>query len=185
VRPFLAVVPDPIIEVGLQAVDRRAELLAEGDAIELVKHGFVETLDDAVIPAAPCCPAVPAREPRYGEPIWDTGRREHECAGTPAAEALVRQGLWEGAIAFAEAVRSSTNPGFFESVRGPKLHPSCGQEFLKFVLTAALKQARQADGCSDHMLEGLVPDRSLLGRTELNASPPWQRGASPGSQAFS
>jgi hypothetical protein len=42
VRPFLAVVPDPIIEVGLQAVDRRAELLAEGDAIELVKHGFVE-----------------------------------------------------------------------------------------------------------------------------------------------
>jgi hypothetical protein len=35
------------------------------------------------------------------------------------AEALVRQGLWEGAIAFAEAVRSSTNPGFFESVRGP------------------------------------------------------------------
>ena len=48
-RPFLAVVPDPIIEVGLQAVDRRAELLAEGDAIELVKHGFVETLDDAAI----------------------------------------------------------------------------------------------------------------------------------------
>lgn len=48
-RPFLAVVPDPIIEVGLQAVDRRAELLAEGDAIELVKHCFVETLDDAVI----------------------------------------------------------------------------------------------------------------------------------------
>src|ERR1700722_6185290 len=64
VRPFLAVVPDPIIEVGLQAVDRRAELLAEGDAIELVKHGFVETLDDAV--------------------IRDTGRREHECAGRPA-----------------------------------------------------------------------------------------------------
>jgi hypothetical protein len=105
--------------------------------------------------------------------------------GQAGAEALVRQGLWEGAIAFAEAVRSSTNPGFFESVRGPKLHPSCGQEFLKFVLTAALKQARQADGCSDHMLEGLVPDRSLLGRTELNASPPWQRGASTGSQAFS
>jgi hypothetical protein len=77
--------------------------------------------------------------------------------GQAGAEALVRQGLWEGAIAFAEAVRSSTNPGFFESVRGPKLHPSCGQEFLKFVLTAALKQARQADRCSDHMLEGLVP----------------------------
>jgi hypothetical protein len=49
VRPFLAVVPDPIIEVGLQAVDRRAELLAEGDAIELVKHGFVETLDLPII----------------------------------------------------------------------------------------------------------------------------------------
>jgi hypothetical protein len=62
--------------------------------------------------------------------------------GQAGVEASVRQGLWEGAIAFAEAVRSSTNPGFFESVRGPKVHPSCGQEFLKFVLTAALKQAR-------------------------------------------
>jgi len=30
------------------------------------------------------------------------------------AEALVRQGLWEGAIGFAEAARSSTNPSFSE-----------------------------------------------------------------------
>ena len=30
------------------------------------------------------------------------------------AEALVRQGLWEAAIGFAEAARSSTNPGFNE-----------------------------------------------------------------------
>jgi len=30
------------------------------------------------------------------------------------AEALVRQGLWEDAIAFAEAARSSTSPGFSE-----------------------------------------------------------------------
>jgi len=30
------------------------------------------------------------------------------------AEALVRQGLWEAAIAFAEAARSTTNPGFNE-----------------------------------------------------------------------
>ena len=30
------------------------------------------------------------------------------------AEALVRQGLWEAAMAFAEAARSSTNPGFSE-----------------------------------------------------------------------
>jgi len=31
------------------------------------------------------------------------------------AEALVRQGLWEAAIAFAEAARSKTNPGFHET----------------------------------------------------------------------
>lgn len=30
------------------------------------------------------------------------------------AEALVRQGLWEAAIAFAEAARSTTNPGYYE-----------------------------------------------------------------------
>jgi hypothetical protein len=43
-----------------------------------------------------------------------------------------------------------------ESGRGPRLHPSCGEEFVKFVVTAALKQARQADGCPDYMLEGLA-----------------------------
>ncbi|MDE8347093.1 MAG: hypothetical protein POH28_13115 [Acidocella sp.] len=31
------------------------------------------------------------------------------------AQALLRQGLWEGAIAFAEAARSQTNPGFYET----------------------------------------------------------------------
>jgi hypothetical protein len=31
------------------------------------------------------------------------------------AEALVRQGLWEGVIVFAEAARSQTNPGFYET----------------------------------------------------------------------
>ena len=31
------------------------------------------------------------------------------------AEALVRQGLWEAAIAFAEAARSKANPGFYET----------------------------------------------------------------------
>ena len=43
-----------------------------------------------------------------------------------------------------------------ELVRGPRLHPSSSQELLKFGVTAALEQARQADGCSDYMLEGLV-----------------------------
>ena len=33
-------------ERGLQLVDRRIDLFAEGDAIELVEHGFVETLDE-------------------------------------------------------------------------------------------------------------------------------------------
>ncbi len=38
----------PSVKIGLQLVDRRIDLLAEGDAIELVDHGLVETLDDAV-----------------------------------------------------------------------------------------------------------------------------------------
>lgn len=37
----------PEVEVGLQALDRVVEL-AEGDAIEFVEHGLMETLDDAV-----------------------------------------------------------------------------------------------------------------------------------------
>jgi IS30 family transposase len=38
----------PGVEIGLQFVDRRIDLLAEGDAIELVEHGLVKALDDAV-----------------------------------------------------------------------------------------------------------------------------------------
>ena len=36
------------IEVDLQILDRGVDLLAEGDAVELVEHGLVEALDDAV-----------------------------------------------------------------------------------------------------------------------------------------
>ena len=46
--PGLIELAHPGVEVGLQLIDRRIELLAECDAIELVKHGLVESLDDAV-----------------------------------------------------------------------------------------------------------------------------------------
>jgi hypothetical protein len=36
------------VELGLQVRDGLIDLLAEGDAIELVKHCLVEVLDDAV-----------------------------------------------------------------------------------------------------------------------------------------
>src|SRR6516165_6995470 len=47
--PGLVELAHPEVEVGLQVLDRRVELLAEGDAVELVEHGLVEALDDAVI----------------------------------------------------------------------------------------------------------------------------------------
>ena len=46
--PRLVELAHPEIEVGLQLLDRRVDLLAEGDAVELVEHGLVEALDDAV-----------------------------------------------------------------------------------------------------------------------------------------
>src|SRR5438105_14048385 len=46
-RPSLIVFGDPGIEVGLQLVDRAIDLLAEGDAVELVQHGAMEALADA------------------------------------------------------------------------------------------------------------------------------------------
>ena len=39
----------PEIEVGLEVVDRGVDFLAEGDPVELIEHGLVEALDDAVI----------------------------------------------------------------------------------------------------------------------------------------
>ena len=46
--PRLIVFLDPDIEIGLQLVDRTIHLLAERDTVELVEHGLVEALADAV-----------------------------------------------------------------------------------------------------------------------------------------
>ena len=44
-RPDLVELGHPEIEVGLKVIDRGVDLLAEGDAVELVEHGVVEALD--------------------------------------------------------------------------------------------------------------------------------------------
>jgi hypothetical protein len=46
---LLVVVDDPSIEIGLQLVDCAVDLLAERHAVELVEHGAVEALADAVV----------------------------------------------------------------------------------------------------------------------------------------
>src|SRR6266568_1173382 len=46
--PRLIVFAKPQIKIGLQLVDRTIHLFAEGDAVELVEHGLVEALADAV-----------------------------------------------------------------------------------------------------------------------------------------
>jgi hypothetical protein len=44
-----AIVPfEPLVEIGLQLFDRAVELFSERNAVELVQHGFVEALDDAI-----------------------------------------------------------------------------------------------------------------------------------------
>ena len=45
---LLIVVDDPRIEIGLQLVDRAVDLLVERYPVELVEHGAVEALADAV-----------------------------------------------------------------------------------------------------------------------------------------
>ena len=49
VGPDLVELAHPEIEVGLKLVDCGVDLFSEGDAVELVEHGLVEALDDAVI----------------------------------------------------------------------------------------------------------------------------------------
>src|SRR6266496_3504324 len=46
--PRLIVFAKPQIKIGLELVDRTIHIFAEGDAIELVEHGLVEGLADAV-----------------------------------------------------------------------------------------------------------------------------------------
>src|ERR1700729_1562238 len=47
-RPFLIVALDPAIKIDLEIGDRAVDLLAKGDAIELIEHRLVEPLDDAI-----------------------------------------------------------------------------------------------------------------------------------------
>ena len=53
VRPRLIILGHPDIEILLQFADRRIDLLAEGDAVELVEHGLVKPFDDAIGLRAP------------------------------------------------------------------------------------------------------------------------------------
>ena len=48
VRPDLVVLTDPLIQIGLQRLERRIDLLAKRHAIKLIEHGFLETFADAI-----------------------------------------------------------------------------------------------------------------------------------------
>ena len=94
VRPFLIVTMDPAIKIDLEIGDRAVDRLAKGDAIELIEHRLVEPLDDAliryVIRRRLAVRLFPKGRRRYGEPILDTGRREHEGAGRPSIDSGLR-----------------------------------------------------------------------------------------------
>lgn len=45
---FIVVLIEPRIKIGLQGINRFVDILAEGDTIELVEHGLVQSLDDPV-----------------------------------------------------------------------------------------------------------------------------------------
>jgi hypothetical protein len=67
------------------------------------------------------------------------------------ARALVRQGLWEAAIAFAEATRAKTNPGFFEA------------SIDRFCETVLIEQGRSGEAYQNYGL------RAAQGTTNLAA----------------
>jgi hypothetical protein len=48
VRPASIELFKPLVEIGLQLFDRAIELFSERNAVELVQHGLVEPLHDAV-----------------------------------------------------------------------------------------------------------------------------------------
>ena len=47
-RSSLIVFDDPSVEIGLQLVDHPVDLLAESHPVELIQHGAMEALADAV-----------------------------------------------------------------------------------------------------------------------------------------
>ena len=86
-RPFDVVATDPVVEIDLQLCDRAIDLFPERDAVELVEDRLVKALNNSVIRYV-IRRRLDVRRfsseiRRYGEPIRDTGRREHEGAGGP------------------------------------------------------------------------------------------------------
>src|SRR5262249_20027470 len=92
-RPPLVVVDEPGVEIGLQLFDGAINLFAERHPVELVEQRAVETLADSIIRhddfgAPGICRFL--GETGYGEPIWDTGRREHKGVGRPPTDPGLR-----------------------------------------------------------------------------------------------
>src|SRR6516164_5273388 len=90
---LLVVFGDPHIQVGLQLVDRAIDLVAERHPVELIQHGAMKALTDSIIRHDDLGAAGVSRfleEAGYGEPIWDTGRREHQGAGRPPTDPGLR-----------------------------------------------------------------------------------------------
>ena len=81
VGALFVVVADPQIEINLQLVDRTVQLFAERNPIKLVEQSFVEALTNAIIRYGIrrrlAVRLFPEGKRQYGEPIRDTGRREH------------------------------------------------------------------------------------------------------------
>ena len=78
-RPRLVIFGNPGIEVGLQLVDCRVEFFSESDSVELVEHGFVEALADAIC----------LRAPGLGARVLDVFDREVEFVLVPLRFAAI------------------------------------------------------------------------------------------------
>src|ERR1700733_13463891 len=93
VRPFLIVTLDPAIEIDLEIGDRAVDLLAKGDAIELIEHGLMEPFDDAIIRYEIIGASLSGFSRKgTGDMVSpsETGRREHEGAGRPPIDSGLR-----------------------------------------------------------------------------------------------
>ncbi|MDD2796199.1 hypothetical protein, partial [Acidocella sp.] len=92
-------------------MDEYADLM-----LEMVRRAWADHQNFSYVTGTSICLSCLLERGRYDElqELLATHRVKFWPYHRFGAEALVRQGLWEAAIAFAEAARSKTNPGYYE-----------------------------------------------------------------------
>jgi hypothetical protein len=185
VRPAEIELIEPLIEIGLQLIDRAVELFSERNAVELVQHGFVKALDDAIGP----------RTSGFGAGVVDILDAEIELVFVPLGIAaifgsaigqhalqfhalLVEEG--NDAVVQEISCRERRRAPFTVELRIPKLRKGCYfPGFLEPPLICLSRSGEHFFDMAEKALTAVIQEASVQGSRHDRSKTSSKRSARP------